>query len=502
MLAESFYVYFLNFLYENQSSKQHEAIQSYVQYSFVNVIRSRALDDRTVRPVTSQIQLLLVFKKATIRIYFYNDKFVEISFELYTTFEELRQNLCRQLSIPETMFGQFGFYEVLHEEEYQDETFLEEFVRVSDLLASWDAMNCIEKTRQKGDTVFRKYARVYFRIRYFRPLARGRPDPFARVHFPFLACEIVRLLEANRVSVSREAAEKAFVLLVKMRTLRLADDRVVELMRDITERKERMFRLNVTYSSAVKTNEVLKKLHQMEETTLEELLAEFVKIFEGNRVYKSQCFKTIISRKTFSERDSTPFETKFDAEQFAASAKDSSEVRDEKLQSSEKSPQKSPQKSPRKAEEPPRDPEPALPGSSSLSGFECYLWLGPEGVSVCNMDHSPAETFPYEALKSLYLFEEKVKFLISPESVPDSRIEHNLLVFQTPQARMIFVTAVSYIKFRITGNVPQSLIKLDKQERDARNLTEEETLRIEEIDQTKPIYPVSRYHVIACKKEK
>lgn len=498
MLAESFYVYFLNFLYENQSSKQHEAIQSYVQYSFVNVIRSRALDDRTVRPVTSQIQLLLVFKKGTIRVYFANDKFAELSFELYTTFEELRQNLCRQLGIPETMFGQFGFYEVLHEEEYQDETFLEEFVRVSDLLASWDTMNCLEKTRTKGDTLFRKYARVYFRIRYFRPLARGRPDPFARVHYPFLACEIVRLFEANRVSVTREAAEKAFVLLVKMRTLRLADDRVVELMRDITERKEKMFRLNVTYSSAVKTNEVLKKLHQMEETTLDELLAEFVKIFEGNRVYKSQCFKAIISRKTFSERDSTPFQTKFDADQFAGSAKDSSEVRDEKLQSSERSPRKSP----RKSDEPPRDPESAALGPTSLSGFECYLWVGPEGLSVCNMDHSPAETFPFEALKSLYLCDEKVKFLISPESVPDSKIEHNLLVFQTPQARMIFVTAVNFIKLRITGNVPQSLIKLDKQERDTRNLTEGETLRIEEIDQTKPIYPVSRYHVVACKKEK
>ena len=63
---------------------------------------------------------------------------MEFKVGLYNTFDELKQQIIKILKLPDNLFPFIGFYEVNETDGFYDENFIEDFVRISDVIASWE----------------------------------------------------------------------------------------------------------------------------------------------------------------------------------------------------------------------------------------------------------------------------------------------------------------------------------------------------------------------------
>lgn len=60
-VQENFYLYLLNYIYNvNNSERESYALQSYTAFSFVNLIKNKNLNDRTIIPTLHQIKNIIV----------------------------------------------------------------------------------------------------------------------------------------------------------------------------------------------------------------------------------------------------------------------------------------------------------------------------------------------------------------------------------------------------------------------------------------------------------
>lgn len=73
-----------------------------------------------------------------IRVSLMLGKYVDMACELYEPFEELKGRLFKLFGVPADLFMYLGFFELQETEKYFDEAFIEDFVRISDVLGSME----------------------------------------------------------------------------------------------------------------------------------------------------------------------------------------------------------------------------------------------------------------------------------------------------------------------------------------------------------------------------
>lgn len=74
----------------------------------------------------------------SLRIYLTPDKYLQTNFELYDTAEEVKFQIMTFLNVPREYHPYFGLYEIIEYPKYNEETFIEDFVRVSDVVGTFE----------------------------------------------------------------------------------------------------------------------------------------------------------------------------------------------------------------------------------------------------------------------------------------------------------------------------------------------------------------------------
>ena len=64
------------------------------------------------------------------------DKYIMLPCEMYESLEEVKYRLFGMFTIPADLFSHLCFYELIDRPDCFEETFVEDFVRVSDVLAT------------------------------------------------------------------------------------------------------------------------------------------------------------------------------------------------------------------------------------------------------------------------------------------------------------------------------------------------------------------------------
>lgn len=93
---------------------------------------------------------------------------MDVYFENYTTIKEVIEQICDKMEIPKEYWSRFGLYEVTIKPDVREETFIEEFNKLADVLASWEHEENFYTKKLK--VPFDGRFELYFKIRFFFPL--------------------------------------------------------------------------------------------------------------------------------------------------------------------------------------------------------------------------------------------------------------------------------------------------------------------------------------------
>lgn len=415
MIEESFFYYFLNYVYSMYNSPNNEiTVRGYASFVFVNAVKNRSLDDRSVVPTINQIRSILRVLKMKITIYFDDEKCIEMPVEVYDTCEQLKQQIFKVFKWKEDMMPFFGFYETKDNTTFVDENYVEDFVRVADVLASWElayaARNFMPFGDEADDDTFDESFKLFLRPRYFQ--TKKINSAIESVENTLMICELTRQMREDRIKLDIKNMTHAIALYCSMKLPETNIQNMVKNVSKIKRLTEYLLHGNkklirrVLFGDDPKISEEdgMKEsfseiLHVAQDYELDRKKAEFLGCFEKNPYYKSQVFKI-------------KFDKKYVLENYPPDA---------------------------------------------------ILYINPFRVGIIKNDQSHIRRFKFDDVKSVSVFKRNVVFIINKniEDINDND-KNEKFVFEANQAENIYKTIQNYVSIRINGFFKDAEIKYDK----------------------------------------
>lgn len=416
MLEESFFYYFLNYVYSTYNSPSNEiTIRGYASFVFVNLVKNRSLDDRSVVPTINQIRTILRVLKMKIVVYFDDEKCIEMPVEIYQTCEQLKQDIFKVFKWKEDLMPFFAFYEAKDNEKYVDENFVEDFVRVSDVLASWElayaARNFMPFGDEQDDDTYDESFKLYLRPRYYQPVFKN--SAIESLENTLLICELVRQMRNDRIKLDIKNMTQAVALYCSMK---LPETTVHNMVKNVSKIKklttyllcknERLVK-RVLYGDdpEVSEDDGMKEnfseiLHIAQDYDMERKKAEFIGCFKKNSYYKSQCYKVKFDKTYVMEKNYPP---------------------------------------------------------------DGILYISPTRIGVVDNDQRHLKRFNFDQLKSVSVFKRNVVFIINRniEDINDND-KNEKFIFEANQSENIYKALQNYVSITINGFFKEPEIKYDK----------------------------------------
>ena len=305
-LPKGFVMYFLNFIYNSYMSYQEEYVfRNYIAFIFVNFVKNKSLNDRTVIPTVSQLKDILKLKRLTIRVYLTHEKFIETNVEIYETFDELKFKILKFLNFPEELTPFMGFYEANETDQFIDENFIEDFVRVSDVLASWEynyfatnaqgTANESENFLSSKNNYTDEKSKVFLRFRYYTQEEDAK-TLIKEIEDTIAIAEVWRLVICNRVLLDKESLYNVIAIYLKMKYPKIGVKYIYALINDI-KHALKVFGKNSNLNLTATPEKILRRMKDYEKNSVEDLKRKITILIRTNPVYKTQHFMIYLERE-------------------------------------------------------------------------------------------------------------------------------------------------------------------------------------------------------------
>ena len=414
MIEESFFYYFLNYVYSMYNSPHNEiTIRGYASFVFVNTIKNRSLDDRSVVPTINQIRTILRVLKMSVVIYFDDEKSIEMPVEIYETCEQLKQKIFKVFKWKEDLMPFFALYESKESDQFVDENFVEDFVRVSDVLASWElayaARNFMPFGDDQDDDTYDESFKLYLRPRYYQPKAPKLA--IESIENTFLVCELVRQMRLDRVRLDIKLLTQAVALYCSMK---LPETTVHNMVKNVSKIKKLTSYLldgnqtqvkRVLFGEGSNEDDGMKEnfseiLHMAQDYELERKKSEFLACFKKVPYYKSQAYKIKFNKSYVMDKDYPP---------------------------------------------------------------DGILYINPWRLGIVYPDFRHLKRFLFDDIKSVSVYKRNVVLIINRniEDINDND-KNEKFVFEANQAENIYKAIQNYVSIRINGYYKEPEIKYDK----------------------------------------
>lgn len=228
------------------------------------------------------------------RVYFTVESYVELMAELYESFEELKYRLFRIFGFPNELLANFGFYEVTETPMLLDEAFVEDFVRVSDVLATWELRR--QRDVKDGQEENHHQSKLYFRMRYFLNVEESK-SIFRKIEKCFLIADFFRLIYSNKIRVSVETFVRSLAMLIRMKYVLVGPEDLASLVND-AKRVLKLYGSNSNNAVRVSYKLVMLELRSLEAEKPYSLKNYLVDIMKTTDSYRTQCFRVAMTPET------------------------------------------------------------------------------------------------------------------------------------------------------------------------------------------------------------
>jgi hypothetical protein len=351
----------------------------------------------------------------TVVVYFDDEKSIEMPVEIYQTCEQLKQEIFKVFKWKEDLMPFFSFYETKDNLKYKDENFVEDFVRVSDVLASWELAYAARNFMPFGDEVeddtYDESFKLYLRPRYYQ--AKNVNSAIESVENTLLVCELVRQMREDRVKLDISLLTHAIALYCSMK---LPETNFKNMVKNVSKIKRiTSYLLNNNHrlikrvlfgdDPEVSEDDGMKEnfseiLHIAEDYDLERKKQEFLGCFKKSPFYKSQTYKIKFGKNYVMEQNFPP---------------------------------------------------------------DAILYISPDKIGVIDSEQSHLKRLKFDDLKSVSVFKRNVVFIINRdiEDINDND-KNEKFVFEANQAENIYKAIQNYVSIKINGFFKDPEIKYDK----------------------------------------
>ena len=311
-LPKTFMMYFLNFIYNSYMTHQENyVLRNYIAFIFVNFVKNKSLNDRTVIPTVSQLKDILKLKRLTVRVYLTHEKFIETCVEIYETFDELKFKVLRFLNFPDDAMPFMGFYEVNETDQFIDENFIEDFVRVSDVLASWEynyfATNSSVANAESDNFLSSKNnfsdekSKVFLRFRYYTQDEEAT-TLLKEIEDSIALAEIWRLIIVNRILLDKESLYNLIAVYLKMKYPKIGVKYIYALINDI-KKALKVFGSNSNLNLTATPEKILRRMKDYEGDDVASLKRKLTILVRTNVAYKTQPFMVYFDQEQMLQHD-------------------------------------------------------------------------------------------------------------------------------------------------------------------------------------------------------
>ncbi len=231
--------------------------------------------------------------------------------ELYESFEELKYRVFKTLNFPQELLVHMAFYEVYEQNEFFDETFIESFVRISDVVGTWEFAHLAKinqnqddeedepsSSRTKGPE---ERGKIYLKFRYHL-MDSNKSKILQSIEDIFLFSEFYRLLHVNRIVVTAEQFASAMAVYVKLRN----PDTTIKNMSNLIKEARHAISFYGKFSGyniKISYELVLNGLANFAGDNFSGMRKFILSIFEGTGAYKAQYFKVNFEPESIIQND-------------------------------------------------------------------------------------------------------------------------------------------------------------------------------------------------------
>lgn len=163
--SENFFNYFLNYVHSVYLGTQEDDMRQWAKYVIRRCLQTNEKSERLVLPCIEELRAIEERRKIPVEVYYLNAASEVFFFESYSTIGEVKEEIIKKYEFDPANTHKYGIYEVCKKVESYEETYIEDRIKILDVMASWT--NEVDFLRAKsGQEDIEIEFRLYFKVRF------------------------------------------------------------------------------------------------------------------------------------------------------------------------------------------------------------------------------------------------------------------------------------------------------------------------------------------------
>lgn len=185
-----------------------DEIQVWAKFSFARILKNYQDSQRVVLPSTYELEFVRDHRRIPFTVYFYSGGSMDLNMENYWKIADLKEEIMSRLGMDPSLKSFYSFVEQTRKPNKIEETYVEDFVFVCDLVASWEHESVFYK-QALGGTGFQATFKLLFKMKYDSVKSLGDENHklnilyneacyfFQNLHLPMNYDNLVKLTALN-----------------------------------------------------------------------------------------------------------------------------------------------------------------------------------------------------------------------------------------------------------------------------------------------------------------
>lgn len=280
--SEYFIYHFLNYLHTVFTEEKFEDARIWAMFVLQRTLATNKNTERMVLPLKEEIIAIEDRKKMKVEVNFMNGAREVYFIESFSTIESLKDQIIAKYELGEEHKLFYGIFEVCRKDDVFEETYVDEHVKILDVLSSWT--NEYEfQCKKDGVTEMDIRFKLYFKIRFDFP-----PENIEQSTLVYYEC--YRLFQKNRLEISFETWKRLLVLKLRILFGDTNDERKTHIFKNfkhIAPKLDREAMDTVAYNELIA--ETYKEYEACKLGTMD-AMKEFVNLCQGSQLYGCELY--------------------------------------------------------------------------------------------------------------------------------------------------------------------------------------------------------------------
>lgn len=183
--SEDFIYAFINKMESVYDQTISDDVKQWTKFIVKRVLQTNETSERLVLPCVEELNSIEDRRKIAVEVFFPNGSSEVFFIESYSTLEELKDEIVEKYQFVAEKKSHYGFYEYCSKNEINEENFIDDTIKIMDVLGSWanekDFLDSRKTDEQKREDEENGQKQMQFRLYFFIRFFFDSPCPAHRV---------------------------------------------------------------------------------------------------------------------------------------------------------------------------------------------------------------------------------------------------------------------------------------------------------------------------------